>query len=67
MHNRCKVGTSAVGEIFQTKIKVGINPFPKGNYLISKVHKLVTHFFNGSERYEHMWKLASVLSGTHGE
>ena len=44
MHNRDKVGASAVGKIIWKNMRVDINPFPEGNDLISKAHKLATHF-----------------------
>ena len=67
MHNRDKVVSSAVGNLFCTKIKVSINPFTEGNNLISKAHKLATHFSYGYECHEQLWKLTNALSKAHGE
>ena len=67
IHNGDKFGASAVYKLIQTKMKVSINPFPQGNDLISKAHKLETHFFYGSGWYEQLWKIENTLSGAHGE
>ena len=45
MHSGDKVGSSAVGDIFRTKMKVSINIFPEGNNLISNSHKLENTLF----------------------
>ena len=47
IHNGDKVGASTVGDIIQENIKVSINPLPEGNDIISKSHKLATHFVYG--------------------
>ena len=67
MHNGGKVGASAVGEIIRKNMKVAINPFPEGKYIIAKSHNLATHFSYGSERYEQLLNLAYASSGAHGE
>ena len=40
IHNRDKVGASALVEIFQMKMTVAIDPFPEGKDIIAKEHKL---------------------------
>ena len=67
MHNGYKVVAFAVGNIIQTKMNISVNPFPEGNYLISKAHKLETHFLNGSERYNQLWNITNAFSVAHGE
>ena len=67
MHNGDKVGASTVVKLVQTNMKIANNPFPEGNNLISKAHKLATHFLYGSEWYDQLWNLANAFSGAHRE
>ena len=67
MHNGDKVGASAVCKFIRTKMRVAVNPLPEGKDLISKAHKLATHFSYGYERYIQLWKLANALYMSHGE
>ena len=67
MHNGDKVGASTVGKLVQMKMKVVNNPFPEVNNLISKAHKLATHFLYGSEWYDQLWNISNALSGAHRE
>ena len=67
MNNGDKVGTSTVGEILCKKKTSFINPFPKGNNLVYKAHKLVTYCSYGTTRYEQLWSLANAFSGFRGE
>ncbi len=44
MHDGDKIGQSAVGGLIRTKNKVAVNPFPEGQELMKKAHKLGTYF-----------------------
>ena len=66
IHNGYKVGACEVGEIIRMNMRVSDKKFPEVKDLISKAHKLATHFMYGFERYEQLWKIADELSGAHG-
>ena len=44
MHDGDKIGLSAVGRLSRTKHKVPVNPFPEGQELMKKAHRLGTYF-----------------------
>ena len=47
MHDSDKVAKSAIGDLVRTKDKVQINPFPEGQAIINKAHKMAAHFSHG--------------------
>ncbi len=44
MHNGDKIGHLAVGGLIRTRNKIQINPFPDGQELMKKEHKLGNYF-----------------------
>ena len=44
MHDGDKIGQSVVGGLVRTRNKVPVNPFPEGQELMKKAHRLGTYF-----------------------
>jgi hypothetical protein len=54
MHDGDKIGQSAVGGLIRSKNKVQINPFPEGQELMKKAHRLGTYFSYSTRHAELM-------------
>jgi hypothetical protein len=54
MHDGDKIGQSAVGGLIRSRLKVQINPFPEGQELMKKAHKLGTYFSYGNRHAQLM-------------
>jgi hypothetical protein len=52
MHEVDKLGRVAVGGLVRTKNKVAVNPFAAGVALVSRAHKMGTHFGYGTRQNE---------------
>ena len=52
MHDGDKIGQAAIGELVRTRMKVPINPFTDGKEIVTKFHKMSTHFSSAAKRRE---------------
>ena len=43
MHQGDTIGRSAVGDLVQTKKETQVNPFPQGQALMNRAHKMAVH------------------------
>ena len=62
MHQSDKIGKSAIGDLVRTRKKIPINPFPEGQSLKNKCHKMAT-YFSYSTRHSELMNLQESTPG----
>jgi hypothetical protein len=60
MHDGDKLGQAAVGALVRTRMKKPVNPFPAGQALMLKAHKMGTHF-SYSNRQDNLMAIGATI------